>query len=218
MRDLGQLSKRHGSDKESLYHQYAKPYEQYLGSLRHKPIKLLELGIASGASIRMWKDYFSTATIYGVDCDLSQSGLVSDRRVKVFELDQTDEAGLTAIADESGGFDVIVDDASHISSKTIASFKILWPLLKSGGLYVIEDLQTSYDPVHYTSEEACVDPDGPPLPNGGLTAVQFCKRLVDEVNYDLSGNWTPLQREYWLGYELESVQFFNNICFITKGS
>lgn len=58
-------------------------------------------------------------------------------------MDQADEAGLTSLALLAGGFDIVIDDASHDPSKTDASYHMLWPYVKPGGLYVVEDCQAS---------------------------------------------------------------------------
>jgi len=178
---LDELALHYGTDKSSAGHGYTAFYEQYLGPLRDGPITLLELGVWEGASLRLWRDYLSHARIIGVDKydrDIHIDGV----EIVIAEQDDRSIARL-------GSFDVIVDDASHLSSKTIRSFHHLFPRLRPGGLYVIEDLQTSYDTEHY--EE------------GQQTAMQFCQELVHYVN------GVPTD-------ELLSVHFLPNICFVTK--
>lgn len=202
-RTLDEIALDCGTDKASDQHNYTKLYEQFLGPIRYKSMALLELGVWEGASLRMWREYFPNAHIIGVD---RYDRDIDIPDAPVFIAKQTDRRLLTQISVRYGGWDVIIDDASHISSRTIRSFEILYPHLLSGGLYIIEDLQTSYDPKHYGENEACLDPNG----SQGLTAMSFCKRLADEVHSDL------FPEKYRLGYDLESVQFYNNICFIVK--
>ncbi len=59
---------------------------------------------------------------------------------------QDDPAFLRSVIDEMGSPDIILDDGSHVSDHQKISFETLWPLLKVGGLYVIEDLHTAYFP------------------------------------------------------------------------
>lgn len=205
MPSLNDLAIKYGTDKSSDDHNYCRIYERHLGPLREQKITLLELGVWEGASLKMWRDYLPSATIVGLD--------KADRRVQIPGVDvhicsQDNEDGLFSVALMYQGFDVIIDDASHISSKTIASFQLLYPHLKPGGLYVIEDLQTAYDVENYGENEARNNPN---IPGGHThTAMDWCKRLADEVNSSL---FPPQHR---LGYELAFVHFYPNICFIGK--
>lgn len=201
---LDTLALKYGTDKGSCDHDYMPYYTQYLEPLRDKPITLLELGIWKGASLRMWRAYFSKATIIGLDNHVKS--LPDMAGIHTVLCEQDDKEGLDGLAEMYGQFDVIIDDASHISSKTITSFQYLYPHLKDGGLYVIEDLQTSYDAEHYGENEACSNPN-----EGWYTAMGFCKRLADEVHPDL------FPSQYRSGLSIASVQFFPNICFIVKG-
>lgn len=210
---LDTLALKYGTDKGSCDHDYMPYYTQYLEPLRDRPITLLELGVWHGASLRMWRAYFPKATIVGMD-NADRGVQIPD--VHIVQGNQDSPSAAAELAEMYGQFDVIIDDASHISSKTIASFKYLYPHLKDGGLYVIEDLQTSYDPVNYTHFEASVHPLLFPLrrhdeDRAQPTAMQFCTQLAHEVNAGL------YPEEYRLGYSISSVQFFPNICFIVKG-
>ena len=220
---LDDLALKHGTDKASNGHNYCPQYEQYLGHLRNTQPTLLELGVYEGASLRMWRDYFPRGTIVGLDIN----PLVDE--IDGVDIHVGDQASYEDIETQLAiyqGFDVIIDDASHLSSLTIKSFELLYPHLKPGGLYVIEDLHSSYHDWFYGNAEACFNPDGQ-LPKrrgaeGRLeTAMQFCKRLADEVNFKPGAEvhnhkWQLFPEKYWRGYHLESVQFFYNICFIRK--
>jgi len=194
----------YGTDKASDGHGYTKLYEKFLGPIRYKSIVLLELGVYHGASVLTWQEYLPNAQIIGVD-NFSHI-TIDEPRIIVWEAEQTAEWLGPRIRRVCGDVNVIIDDASHVSFRTIQTFKNLYPYLLSGGLYVIEDLQTSYDVDNYGENEACRDPNG----NPGLTAMSFCKRLADEVHSEL------FPEKYRLGYDLASVQFYPNICFIQK--
>lgn len=203
--NLDVLALKHGTDKSSLDHDYCPFYEQHFRDRRTEKLTLLELGIWKGASLRMWRDYFPNATIVGIDN--------VDRRVRIPGVDthicsQDNVEGLWSMSGLYEGFDIIIDDASHISTKTIRSFKTLWPMLAPGGTYVIEDLQTAYDVDNYGENEAKANPNI--VGCHAHTAMEFCKRLADEVNRSL------FPERYALGYDIASVEFYPNICFITK--
>lgn len=121
-------------------------YEECFENLTGKEIKLLELGVQKGGSLLLWRDYFETGTIVGLDinpCDLDDpSG-----RVRVYQGSQLDTDLLDRIAEKEAteGFDIIIDDCSHIGQFSRTSF---WHLfenhLKPGGIYAIEDWGTGY--------------------------------------------------------------------------
>ena len=205
--NLDELALKYGTDKGPTDHDYTPFYEQYFFTMRYQPITLLELGIWRGASLRMWREYFPNAKIVGLD-RLKVAEIAGLRIERQIVGEQDDPRLIEALGNQHGPFDVIIDDCSHISSKTIASFQLLWPHLKDGGLYVIEDLQTAYDSKHYGWPEGKENPDS----WGGhdRTAMEWCKRLADEVNRGLYPD------KYRLGYDVSSVQFFPNICFIRK--
>jgi len=125
---------------------YWKNYEQFIRPLIGKGIVLLELGLDKGGSLQLWHDYLENAIIAGLDIKPVYIKN-STGRIHVYQGYQYDTALLDRIAQETApcGFDVIIDDASHIGDITKVSF---WHLfnnwLKPGGLYVIEDWGTGY--------------------------------------------------------------------------
>jgi len=193
---LNDLALKHGTDKASNCHNYTRWYEQLFAPRKNDHLCLIEVGVWEGASLRMWREYFPNATITGVD--------KHDRGIQVKDVNVviSDQDSPTLAATLNPPFDIVIDDASHINALTITTFKNLFPHVISGGMYVIEDLQTSYDPINYDGSH---DPS-----THHCTAMQFCKRLADEVNH------FAFSPQYSLGYKLESVQFFPNMCVITK--
>lgn len=202
---LDDLAKKYGTDKGPAEHNYTPLYDQHFWLKRYDALTLLELGIYRGASLRMWRDYFPNATIIGLDRNKPINGDLDDADVVRIQADQNDQQAISELGSLYGPLHIVIDDASHISSKTIQSFKLLWPHVAPGGVYVIEDLQTSYDPANYGWDEAQADPS-----LDQSTAMGFCKRLADEVNAGLYPNG------FRLGYDIASVEFHLNICFITK--
>ena len=121
-------------------------YESFFAPLVGQAIRLLELGVLKGASLRFWRDYFENAVIVGLDCKPVQ---IDDPAgmIRVYQGYQQDRGLLDRIAEEQApdGFDVIIDDCSHIGRLVRISF---WHLfqnhLKPGGLYAIEDWASGY--------------------------------------------------------------------------
>lgn len=148
MRDrptLTELGNKHGTDKSS-FHGFTDIYARYFEPLRDKPIKLLEIGIAGGASMRMWLEYFQNAEVLGIDhcSDFAHHNLGP----RGFQLhgDVRHKKLWEKLADRESGwqFDIVVDDGAHYSDAIIEAFNGAWPLLKPGGLYCVEDLHFLY--------------------------------------------------------------------------
>lgn len=133
------------TDKGSNYN-YLERYEEHFHHLIESEICLLELGVYKGGSLLMWRDYFKKGTIVGLDIepvDLKDSV----DRIHIFQGLQQDEKILDKIRKETtvDGFDIIIDDASHIGELTSLSFWYLFDNhLKPDGIYVIEDWRTGY--------------------------------------------------------------------------
>ena len=119
--------------------------------MRKKHLNLLEIGVGGeedvykgGNSLRMWKRYFPNGNIFSID--IFDKSIHEEKRIKIFRGDQTDASFLNDISNKIGDIDIIIDDGSHINNHVIKTFEILFPKLKDGGIYVVEDTQTSYWP------------------------------------------------------------------------
>src|SRR5437868_153029 len=145
MPDLAQIAARYDTDKAAHTH-YLRNYEEYFGGLRDKEVRLLELGIRNGGSLLLWRDYFERGIVVGLDIEPAK---INDPtgRIRTYRGAQQDTELLDRLARENApeGFDIVIDDCSHIGALARASF---WHLfdnhLKSGGVYVIEDWGTGY--------------------------------------------------------------------------
>jgi hypothetical protein len=143
--NLNQLTYAYDTDKIENP-DYLRNYEEFFGALTGKEIRLLELGIHRGGSLELWRDYFQKGIIVGLD---TEPVALHDRsgRIQIYQGAQQDLVLLDRIRKETApeGFDLIIDDCSHIGVLSRISF---WHLfnnhLKSGGIYVIEDWGTGY--------------------------------------------------------------------------
>jgi hypothetical protein len=137
-----------GTDK--LDHGYITYYRRVLGTRRFHQMTVFEIGVGGyespepGGSLQFWRDYFPRSTIIGLD--ISEKTLDYGPRVKFARADQSSAADLESVVAEYGPPDIVIDDGSHIGEHQIASFECLWPKLPSEGVYVIEDLATSFAP------------------------------------------------------------------------
>jgi hypothetical protein len=169
MESLDAIALRHGTDKASSTHRFTAIYEPLFAPLRNEPITLLEIGVETGASLRMWEDYFSCATIVGIDINPVAKDRASDRST-VFLGDQGDAAFLASVADRYGSFKIVIDDGGHFAIQQLTSLQTLWPYVEAGGIYAVEDIHTSY-----LSEW-----HGEWRREG--TFVEYLKGVVDDVN------------------------------------
>lgn len=134
------------TDKHEAHQRYLDTYELYLKPLKDKPVNLLEIGVRDGCSHRMWDAYFShpDSRIFGIDID-PRCVASATNRIDVTIGSQADsEVIQNTLAKCKDGFDVIIDDGSHINELTVKSFQFLYDSLKPSGYYIIEDLGCSY--------------------------------------------------------------------------
>ncbi len=212
---LSKLALAFGTDKTGA-HFYTEHYQRHFQFLRRKRFNLLEIGIggcqdprAGGASLRMWKAYFAKGHIFGID--LYDKTCHEERRIKTYQGDQTDAVFLGKVAAEIGTLDIVIDDGSHINGHVTATFKTLFPLLSPNGIYVIEDVQTSYwDEVCGTRWGGSSDTAAP------HTSMGFFKSLVDGLNYEefTDDHYQPT----YFDQNIVAIHFYHNLVFIYKGS
>lgn len=201
------LAIKHGTDK--LTHGYAPHYERYFSTLRLKRLNILEIGIggyrdpkAGGESLRLWKDYFPNSMIHGID--IHDKLAHAEERISIYQGSQDDPEFLKAVVRKAGPINIVIDDGSHVNKHVITSFRTLFPLLASGGIYVIEDLQTSYIPDYGGDSENLGDP---------ATSLGVLKQLIDGLNYQ----WLPARTPTYFDQNVLSVHFYPKMAFILKG-
>jgi hypothetical protein len=157
--ELCLLAEKYGVDKcPKIHHTYTPIYHKLLNHLIPTTKCVLEIGIGNiplmspivgqsykpGASLRMWKDYFSNAQIIG--CDIVKSVLFNDEeRIHTFYVDQSLKTSLEHLMGNVQSIaqypDIIIDDGSHIEIHQRTTFRILWDYVRpNGGIYIIEDI------------------------------------------------------------------------------
>lgn len=148
-------------------------YEKIFSHLRGKKIRVLEIGVYEGASLKTWRIYFgANATIVGIDIDRKCARYdAPENGINVRIGSQSNPAFLSSVVDEFGPFDLILDDGSHNASDQIASFNALFGGgLKSDGIYLIEDLETAY--LGHVSGHL----------DARRSIVDFARMIVDEIH------------------------------------
>ncbi len=140
---LDAIGLKHGTDKASFFHDYLNFYEIFFSPFRHKEIKILEIGVFQGASLKTWEEYFPKSQVIGADISPSAKKFEKNR-VRIELLDQSNIEELTSAAIKHGPFDIIVEDGSHMWEHQTTTLRTLFPFLKDHGIYIVEDLHTNY--------------------------------------------------------------------------
>jgi hypothetical protein len=219
MSTLDNLAKVYGTDKSSDKHNYCVKYEKYLPFNRYDKLNILEIGVLDGKSLLTWKDYYYRSNILGIDINPDCKKYEEDR-IFIEIGSQDDDKFLNQISNEYGPFDFILDDGSHLNEHVIYSFETLFQYVKSGGIYIVEDVATSYFPWY----------------GGGLndpkSMMEYFKKLTDDINFrgvenldDQAAVWDR-REDKLIPYsnkvqpdcrtDIESITFLNGIILIRK--
>ena len=203
------------SDKWSSYLPF---YDELFEKYRTQNLNLLEIGVQNGGSLETWKTFFSNANILiGCDIDTRCSNLqYDDPRVHVVVGDANQPETHDRITALCKDFDIVIDDGSHLSNDILNSFMIYFPMVKPGGLFIVEDAHTLY----------LNDWGGGVL--NEFSAYSFFKKLVDVISIQFWGNELSVDayfrtffpigqmpsflKEGWV----ESIEFRNSIIVIRK--
>ena len=142
MRKWDSIAIKHGTDKASSHHGYMEVYQKYLKGYTVKT--LLELGVAHGKSLFMWKELFPEALIVGVDNN-KECRLHQRIEIDILIADASDPSKMAAVSQLYGPFDIIIDDCDHEENQARISLEELYFRMPSGGFYFIEDFDAESD-------------------------------------------------------------------------
>lgn len=213
------LYETHEGKVSDKWSHYIHVYDDVFGVIRDDVRSLLEIGVQNGGSLEIWAKYFSSAeSIVGCDVNEKCGDLIfDDPRIHVVVGDINVDESRLAIGRWSEYFDVVIDDGSHRSSDVIKSFARYFPLLRDGGVYIVEDLHCSYWPEF----------------EGGLflrsSAISFFKILVDVINrndwggdesmFGLLENFSKIHGvDFHVSdlKEIRSIEFHDSMCVIRR--
>ncbi|MEO8102780.1 MAG: class I SAM-dependent methyltransferase [Betaproteobacteria bacterium] len=182
---------------------YFSIYERHFSAFRNRPIRLIEYGVFHGGSLQMWKHYFGPqAQIIGVDID-PRCAALAEPGIEIVIGDQDDPETHQRLREKFGDFDIVIDDGGHTMHQQIVTFKEMYPAVKAGGIYLAEDLHTSYFPRW----------------GGGLrkpgTFIEYSKLFIDQMHawYSVSEDHQP----DLLTTSAYGLHFYDSILVIEKG-
>jgi hypothetical protein len=149
---------------------YFEVYERHLTRYRGTDVVVVEIGVYQGGSLQMWKHYFGPrAQIWGIDVK-PICGQFTEEQINIVIGDQGDAAFLESLARQLPRIDVLIDDGGHRMRQQRTTFETLFPRIAEDGIYICEDLHTSYWP----------DYGGGHL--NPRSFIEFSKNLVDRLN------------------------------------
>jgi cephalosporin hydroxylase len=184
------------------WHHYFDIYHNHFCRFRDLPITILEIGVYKGGSLQMWKNYFGPkAKIYGVDIDQRCKELEEDQ-IRIFIGDQSNRDFLKDLRDEIGTIDILIDDGGHTMIQQISTFDELYPAVSETGVYLIEDLHTSY----------WEDYGGGYKKQGSF--IEYAKEFIDSMNA-----WHSRDPELTPSYLTKSatgIHFYDSVLVIEK--
>jgi cephalosporin hydroxylase len=184
---------------------YFEIYHRHFAPFRGKPITVLEFGVFHGGSLQMWKSYFGPRTrVIGVDIN-PMCARFGEKDIKIVIGDQEDRAFLRRLAQEYGPFDVVIEDGGHKMDQQINTFEEIWPAVSEGGVFLIEDLHTSYWPTY----------DGGYRREG--TFIEYAKNLIDQQNAWHSHNKTEFDVDEY-SRTIRGMHVYDSIIVFDKGA
>lgn len=137
-----------GTGDKGTLHSYIEPYDDLFSSIRFNKSNLLEIGVAGGYSMKMWKEYFENSIIYGIDVD-DTCCRHEEERIIIAIGDATNKDDIKKHFNNIK-FNIIIDDGSHRLEDQLTSYQLLNPYLTNDGIYIIEDVvNISRDMKHF---------------------------------------------------------------------
>lgn len=194
------------NNKGGLIHKwlhYFEIYHKHFDRLRRKEIVVLEFGVSHGGSLQMWKKYFGKkALIIGVDIN-PECKKLEEKQVKIEIGSQEDRVFLKRLVKKYKKFDIIIDDGGHTMTQQITTFEELFPVLSEEGVYLAEDLHTSY--WHEFG--------------GGLrkqgTFIEYTKELIDQLSAWHSRDPESLKVDKFTK-TTHSMHFYDSVVVVEK--
>ncbi len=194
------------TNDERLIHKwkhYFPIYERHFRDFVYKPVTFLEIGCGRGGSLQMWKRYFGPhATIIGIDI-LPTCKAYEEDQIEVRIGLQQDTQFLQTVLDEFGIPDIVLDDGSHMMTDVVKTFEFLYPRVAKNGIYMVEDLHTSY----WEEYEGGFQRLG--------TFVERCKDMLDELNADHTRDAFPPTE---FTKTTLAMHFYDSVAVFERGS
>jgi len=181
---------------------YLDIYEKHFARFKNKNIKILEIGVGHGGSLQMWKEYFGqNVSIVGLDINPDCKNY-EESQIQIEIGSQFDSSILNDLISKYKDFDIIIDDGSHVNQHMIFTFNYLFKFLNENGIYLIEDVHTSY----YANF------------GGGLkkenSFIEFVKNKIDEMNLFYI-DYLNAEKNYFTKY-INNITLYDSVVIFEK--
>lgn len=177
-------------------------YDFWFKKYKNKPIVILEIGVYQGGSLNMWRDYFGEeAKIFAIDINPLCKQFETEN-TKIFIGSQEDKEFLKYVKTQVPQFDILIDDGGHTMQQQIVSFEELYHHIKDDGLYLCEDLHTSYWK-NYGG--------GYKNPN---SFIEYSKNFIDSINA-----WHSKEKQFTINNVTKStyaLHYYDSILILEK--
>ena len=164
-----------------MIHEYGPAYARHIGPLRDRELRVLEIGIGctpwmpvEGGSLAFWRSYVPCVHLTWVDFDGGCVERIGSRADAAFQADQSVPADLLRVYSQGGPFDVIVDDGGHTMKQQITTLRTLFPKLPPAGIFVLEDLLTSFFPPSMGGHDM--------VPQANTTGARFVSDVISHMH------------------------------------
>lgn len=181
---------------------YFDVYDRHFSSFRGKEVVILEIGVWQGGSLQLWKDYFGPkAKIYGIDID-PRCKEMGEENIEIFTGSSSDRNFLKKVKASIPKIDILIDDGGHRFDQQIAAYEELFGHIKEDGVYLCEDLHTSYRLTY----------------GGGLkrrgTFIEYTKSFIDYLNAHHSEQKNLKVNDFTRS--VDSVHYYDSMIVIEK--
>lgn len=203
MNDLEKYFRENPGRLIHKYMHYFDIYDTYFSKYRDREIVLLEIGVSHGGSLQMWKHYFGDKVkIYGLDIN-PECKKFEEPGIKIFIGSQSDRKFLRDMLSQIPPIDILIDDGGHGMRQQIITFEETFSQVKKDGVYICEDLHTSYW-----------------LKYGGGhkrkgTFIEYSKKFIDKLNAHYSEQGSLKVSSFTDA--VRGIHFYNSVMVIEKG-
>lgn len=204
MKSLREIFEAHNDRLLHKWNHYIEIYDRHFSSFRNQEIVFVEIGVAHGGSLQMWREYFGEkARLIGIDIN-PECKKFEDKNTEIIIGSQEDTNFLESLKNSLPPIDIFIDDGGHTMKQQTLTFNYLYEKVKLGGYYLCEDLHTSYWYEY----------------GGGLkrkkSFIEFSKNLVDNIY-----GWylSKRQKQKWLNSFTRTIyclHFYDSILVIEK--
>lgn len=182
---------------------YFEIYHKHFSKFVGKKVTVLEIGVFEGGSLELWRDYFGDkCKVYGIDINPDCKNHESEQ-IEILIGSSEDREFLRSVKDKISEIDIFIDDGGHNMNQQIVAFEELYPIISPDGVYLCEDLLTSYWEEYgggYKREN---------------TFIEYSKNLIDYLNA-----WHSREKEKFDVNEFtlstHSMHYYDGVLVIEK--